>query len=384
MDKKSYNVAVVSDPLYKYGGAERHLKYILETFNQDTLFTAYCDREFVGKHFPNIKIKTSFMQYLPWKSQLRYLYLLLQPLAYGSFRFQGYDAVLSLSIGFAKFVSSKIPHINICMSPPKFFWEKDGRTLVEGTQLKGVNRYLFRFYSFFMNTILEDIWKRWDREAARRATCVISISNVVARRVKKYYGIKSDVIYPPVEVKEIGRITKGIQRENWFLYLGRIETYKGVELAVRAAYDSKSPIKIAGTGDDLERMKELVKQLNAKGYVKFLGYVSDIERIKLLGRCKGLIFPVRNEDFGIVPVEANAAGTPVIAFREGGVLETISDVNPKSGIFFDKYDYKALSKVLKSFDSEEYNPENCRKQAANFAVEIFKYKLKRYVEDILN
>ena len=95
MDKKSYNVAVVSDPLYKYGGAERHLKYILETFNQDTLFTAYCDREFVGKHFPNIKIKTSFMQYLPWKSQLRYLYLLLQPLAYGSFRFQGYDAVLS-------------------------------------------------------------------------------------------------------------------------------------------------------------------------------------------------------------------------------------------------------------------------------------------------
>ena len=134
----------------------------------------------------------------------------------------------------------------------------------------------------------------------------------------------------------------------------------------------------------MERMKELVKQLNAKGYVKFLGYVSDIERIKLLGRCKGLIFPVRNEDFGIVPVEANAAGTPVIAFREGGVLETISDVNPKSGIFFDKYDYKALSKVLKSFDSEEYNPENCRKQAANFAVEIFKYKLKRYVEDILN
>ena len=105
--------------------------------------------------------------------------------------------------------------------------------------------------------------------------------------------------------------------------------------------------------------------------------------IELLGKAKGLIFPVKNEDFGIVPVEANAAGTPVIAYKQGGVVETISDSNPKTGIFFTKYDYKELSKILKKFDEKDYKPENCRKQADNFAVEIFQYKLKRYVEDIL-
>ena len=379
----SYNIAIISDPLYKYGGAEKHLQYILKTFPQKTLFTAFCDKDFVKQHFPDVEIKTSFMQYLPWKLKLRYFYQLFQPLAYRSFRFKKYDGIVSISISFAKFVKGDIPHIDICMSPPKFFWDKESRTLESEKQLSGINKFLFKFYYFFTDTFLEKIWQRWDRNAARRVDSVAAISNVVKDRVKKYYDIDADVIYPPVEVKEIEKLTKGSKRENWFLYLGRVETYKGVELAIRAAVDAKVPLKIAGIGDDLARMKSLVKELNAKGNVKFLGFVSDKERIQLLGKAKGLIFPVKNEDFGIVPVEANAAGTPVIAYKQGGVVETISDSNPKTGIFFTKYDYKELSKILKKFDEKEYKPENCRKQADNFAVEIFQYKLKRYVEDIL-
>jgi len=103
----------------------------------------------------------------------------------------------------------------------------------------------------------------------------------------------------------------------------------------------------------------------------------------LLAKAKALIFPVKGEDFGMVPVEANAAGTPVIAYKDGGVLETISDSNPKTGIFFDKYDYKELVKILKRFNEKEFNADGCRKQAAQFSSEIFQYKLKRYVEDIL-
>jgi glycosyltransferase involved in cell wall biosynthesis len=381
--KKEYKIAVVSDPLYKFGGAEKHLSYILETFPGSTLHTAFCDKDFVKKNFPNVDIKTSFMQYLPWKLKLKYIYQLLQPLAYKSFRFKGYDGIVSISIGFAKFANGKVPHVNVCMSPPKFFWKKDARTLTGEQQLSGINRIFFKIYSLFMNTFLEDIWKKLDRNAAQKIDSIAAISKTVKRRVKKYHDINCDVIYPPVEVKEIEKKTKGIRKENWFLYLGRVERYKGVELAIRACAKAKVPLKIAGIGDDLERMKDLVKELNAKGRVRFLGFVSDEERIQLLGKAKALIFPVKGEDFGIVPVEANAAGTPVIAYKDGGVRETVSDSNPKTGIFFKKYDYNEVAKILKSFDEKEYNRDSCRKQADNFAVEIFKYKLHRYVEDIL-
>jgi glycosyltransferase involved in cell wall biosynthesis len=379
----TYKIAVVADPLFKYGGAEKHLGDILRAFPNSTLFTAFCDREFVKKYFPNVEVKTSFMQYIPGKFKFRYFLQLLQPLAYRSFRYKGYDAIVSISIAFAKYTSGNIPHVNICMSPTKFFWEKEGRSLKESSQLKGINRGLFNFYSFFMNTFLEDIWKRWDRGAAQRVDRMIAISKVVQKRIKKYYKRESDVIYPPVEVKAIQEATKINRKENWFLYLGRVETYKGVELAIRAAHDAKVPLKIAGIGDDLNRMKDLVKELNAKGYVKFLGFVSEEEKLDLLSKAKALIFPVRGEDFGIVPVEANAAGTPVIAYYDGGVVETISDINPKSGEFFKKYDYKSLSKILKSFDGRKYKADNCRKQASDFAVEIFIYKLQRYVEDAI-
>ena len=382
-EKKIYNLAIVCDPLYKRGGAEVQLRYMLDTFTSKTLFTAYCDKDFVKKEFPDVKIKTSFMQYLPWKFQLKHFYNLIQPVAYKSFRFKGYDGILSMSIGFAKFVNGSIPHVNICMSPPKFLWEREVRSLKDNQQLKGINRVLFRFYSLFIGTFLEDIWKRWDRNAARKIDRIIAISNVVKERIKKYYNVDADVIYTPVGVKEISKESKKYKKENWFLYLGRVETYKGVELAIRAAHDAKVPLKIAGIGGDLERMKELVRKLNAKGLIKFLGYYSDDERPVLLAKAKAVIFPVKGEDFGMVPVEANAAGTPVIAYKDGGVVETISDSNPKTGIFFDKYDYKELSKILKRFDEKEFKADSCRKQAAEFSSEIFQYKLKRYMEDTL-
>lgn len=377
-------VAVVSEPLFKHGGAEMHLKYILEAFPNNELFTAYYDKEFVEKFLPDVKIHSSFMQYLPWRDKLRQFYLLLQPLAYRSFRFKNFDAVVSLSIAFSKFVRPrKIKHINICMSPPKFLWQKQGRSLKSVEQLEGINVPLYKFYDFFTNTFLEKIWKRWDKRAAQRCDRIAAISEVVKKRVKKYYDYDADVIYPPVEVSKIKEGKKVNRKEDWFLYLGRVETYKGVDLAIKACHRAGVPLKIAGEGDHFDAMRELVKILNAKGLVKFLGYVTEEEKINLLSRTKALIFPVRDEDFGIVPVEANAAGTPVIAYREGGVTETISEKNPKSGIFFDNYTIKDLAKILKNFKSEDYDPDNCRKQANNFASEIFVYKLQNYVKDAL-
>ena len=225
--------------------------------------------------------------------------------------------------------------------------------------------------------------RKADRKAAQECDRIAAISHVVKKRVKKYYDVDADVIYPPVEVKRIRKEKKMNRKENWFLYLGRVETYKGVELAIKACVKAKVPLKIAGMGGDFENMKELVRKLNAKGLIRFLGYVTDEEKFNLLARTKALIFPVRDEDFGIVPVEANASGTPVIAFRQGGVQETVSEENPKTGIFFDKYSVKELSEILKNFKSEEFDPDNCRKQADNFASEIFVYKLQNYVKDAI-
>ncbi len=378
-------IAVVTDPLYKRGGAEDHVRGILQAFPKAELFTAYYDPKFTAEYYPHVKVHHSFMQYIPGKlSVLKYVSLLLHPWAYQSFKFKGFDAVISISISFGKFVRPKnIPHVDICMSPPKFFWEKEGRTLKDKNKFTGFNRFMFSFYSFFMNTILERIWQRWDRNAARRCTKMIAISNVVKERIKKYYDVDADVIYPPVDTKILQKSEKINRKENWFLYSGRVETYKGVGLAIKACVKAGVPLKIAGKGDDLDALQNLVKNLNAKGLVKFLGYVSDEEKFDLMSRAKALLFPVRHEDFGITPVEANASGTPVIAFREGGPLESISEENPRTGVFFDKYNVEALYKVIKNFKSTDFDPDNCRKQASNFASEIFVYKLQNYVKDVL-
>ena len=378
-------VAVVTDPLYKRGGAEDHVRGILAAFPKAELFTAYYDPKFTDDYYPHVKVHHSFMQYLPGvRGVMHYVYLLFHPWAYQSFRFDKFDVVVSISISFGKFVKTKnIPHVNICMSPPKFFWGKEGRTLKDKNKFKGFNKFMFSFYSFFMDTFLERIWQKWDLEAARRCTKMIATSNVVKERIKKIYGIDADVIYPPVDTKPLEKIKKVNRKENWFLYSGRVETYKGVKLAIEACVKAGVPLKVVGKGDDLDGMQQLVQKLNAKGYVKFLGYVSDEEKFDLMSRAQALLFPVRHEDFGIVPVEANASGTPVIAFKEGGVLETISENNPKTGIFFEKYSSDELAKILKKFKATDFDPDNCRKQANNFAPEIFVYKLQNYVKDIL-
>jgi glycosyltransferase involved in cell wall biosynthesis len=375
-------VAVVCEPLFKHGGAEVHLKYILEAFPNSEVYTAFYDKEFVKDFFGDIKIHHSFMQYFFKKIEWRQIYLVFQPLAYKLFKFKGYDYILSFSIAFSKFIKARdTKHINICMTPPKFLWEKEGRSIKSIDQFKGVPKFFYKIYEGFIGRMLEEKWRKMDLEAAQRCTKIVAISNVVKDRIKKYYGLNSDVIYPPVEVKKIKGFKKINRKENWFLYHGRVETYKGVDLAIKSAVKANVPLKISGMGDDLEQMKELVKRLNAKGLIKFLGYTSEEEKINLLSRARALIFPVKGEDFGIVPVEANAAGTPVIAYKDGGVIETISEHNPKTGIFFDKYDVETLSQILKNFKEEDYLPDNCRKQANNFASEIFIYKLQNYVRE---
>jgi len=380
MRKRSkIKLAIVVDKLDSFGGAEQVVSSLIDEFPGAVLYTSYSDKKFLKENFPGVKVVNSIINYLPFFKALRNEYLLLQPLAYKLFSFKKYDIVISVSTSFAKFIRSSktVPHIHYCLTPPKFFWLEEGRTI------KDMERASFKFYSFFRGTILEKIWQMWDRNAARKATKVVSISEVVSERVKRIYGIDSEVVYPPVKVKEIDFHKDLKKRENWFLYHGRIERYKGVELAIRACVENKVPLKVSGIGSDFDNMKELVQELNAKGVVQMLGYTTDKIKTDLLKRCKGLISPIIDEDFGIVPVEANAAGVPVIAHDSGGVRETVSEKNPKTGMFFKKWDVESLSRALKRFRVEDFDPYNCRKQAENFSEEIFRYKIRNLVEDVV-
>ena len=379
-------VAVIADPLYSLGGEEKHLLGILEAFPNADLYTSWYDKEAIKDWFGDREIRASFIQHLPFHKLFHHFLLLLNPWAYMGFNLRKYDVVISISIHFAKYVLTKnknVPHINVCLSPPKFFWQHQDRNLTKADKLKeGVNKGLYRFYNFFVGGPLEKIWQRWDFNAAQRVDYFIANSKTVKERIKRIYEREADVIYPPVEVSGV-KFNKG-KRENWFIYVGRIETYKGVDVAVKACIEANVPLKVVGKGTCFEEIQQLIKDSNARGLVKMLGFVSDEKKFDLFSKAKAFIFPVRGEDFGIVAIEAMATGTPVIAYREGGPTEIISETNPKTGVFFEKYNYKELAKILKKFDSEDFDPTNCRTQAENFDRKIFVYKMQTYVEDVLS
>lgn len=378
---KNIKVALVVDGIVQYGGAEKVLQELLIVFPDATVFTSISDPVLVEKEFKSVNIKNSFLQIFPFRQHKHFgkLLLLLYPLAYRLFPFFGYDVVISISSHFAKFVkpwSKNTKHVAYILTPPKWLWMHDSRSI------KNDNSFLFKFYSLFIGSFLEKVWQNWDRKVARSADRVVSISDTVRDRVKKFYDLDSDVIYPPVDVKNIKLNKDNYSREKWLLYAGRLERYKGVHLLIAACAVTKTPLKIAGKGSELENLKQLVIDYNAKGLVKFIHFPSNEQIRNLMYRCRALVSPVKDEDFGIIPVEGNASGAPVIAYRSGGVIETISENNPKTGIFFDKWDSHSLADAILDFDPDQFEPFLLRKHAEQFSSEIFKYKFKTYIEDL--
>ena len=346
-------VAISVDGIVQYGGAEKVLQRLLEVYPNATVFTSTSDPELVQREFKGVKIIHSFIQYIPFRMHFSKELLLLYPLAYKMFTFFGYDVVISIAAHFSKFVnpwSKKTKHITYILTPPRWLW------LHESRSIKNNKSFSYKFYSLFVGSFLEKIWQNWDKKAAQYADRAISISKTVEERVKENYGIDSDIIYPPVDVKKIKLNKDNYSREKWMLYTGRLERYKGVHLLIPACAVTKTPLKIAGAGSELENLKQLAIDYNAKGLIKFIFRPTDDEVRDLLYRCKALVCPIKDEDFGIVPVEGNASGAPVIAYKSGGITETISENNPKTGILFDKWDAHALADAISDFDPAQFDP----------------------------
>ncbi len=375
MPKKK--IAIVCDRLDTWGGAEFHMREITKILPEADIFTSVADSQFIQEYFPGRTIYTTFIQKLPFQKALKQEYVLLQPLAFSRLNFSKYDLIISISSGFAKNINTPrhSKHIYICLTPPRFLWlEKSRKT----TQSKKIT---YNLVYKIIKKPLHNILRKTDYKSAQKPRKILANSKTIVKRVKKYYDRDAQYIYPPVDLKSMEYHNE--KRDDKYLYLGRIDAYKGVELAIRACVKLGKKLVVAGTGPDMERMQQLVKELNAGNLINFLGFVSDKTKVNLYNKCRALIFPVLDEDFGIVPVEAQACGCPVIAYRSGGVRETVSDKLPQTGVFFGKYSSHALALAIRRFEKADIDPRDCVEQAKMFSTEIFAFKMREYLKNEL-
>lgn len=349
-------VALVYDRVTKWGGAERVIIALRKMFPDSVLFTSVYKKD-KASWAKKIPVVPSFLQKIPFASSYHEALAFLMPLAFESFTFDEFDLVISVTSEAAKGIITKpgTRHICICLTPTRYLWS--------GYEEYFENK-LFRFISVPIVSYL----RLWDRIAAFRPDKMIAISENVSARIKKYYGLASPVIYPPLMIKNFKyKPFDG----KYFLVVSRLVQYKRIDLAVQAANKLNLKLKIIGVGSELNRLKEL-----AGSTIEFLGQASDDELKKQFAGCRALIFP-GVEDFGLTMVEANAAGKPVIAFRSGGAKEII--IEGKTGTFFDKQTAASLAQVLKKFRLSSYNTMICKRNAKRFSFGEF----SRMITDVI-
>lgn len=357
-------IALVHDFLNQWGGAERVLDALHELYPQAPVFTLMYDKKRTKGHFAGWDLKTSFLQW-PLIAHFRKYALPLYPLAAETFDFSHFDVVISSSNSYAKGVLTRPEtlHVCYCHTPTAYLWFWTHNYLKE--------QRLGRLTSFIVRAILHS-QRQWDRIAAERVDVWIANSKNVQQRIKKFYRKDSTVIYPPVDTDRFS-ISQTIG--DYFLYVSRLSGYKNPGLVVEAFNRLRLPLVVVGTGNELPRLRSL-----AKKNITLTGWLADEEVAGYYSRCRALIFPVE-EDFGIVPVEAMAAGRPVIALGRGGALETV--VEGKTGLFFKEPTVASLMATIKQFLNVEqsFDSQVIRTHAQQFDRQIFLDRMKRFVDE---
>jgi glycosyltransferase involved in cell wall biosynthesis len=371
-------IALVCDDLVQHGGHEKVILDICRIFPRAPLYTTLATKKWQEIcREEGIELKTTSLQKIPFKKRLNRALapFLLHILALEKINFNEFDLVLSISSRFAHGVITKPQTKHICYMSTvgRMFWEP--QIYFEYESFAGIG-FLKKLAAVFLKIPLSYL-RIWDRTAAQRVDYFIANSKTTKARIQKYYGRDSEVINPAVDLKvfvfnknEDGRQTDG----NYFLVLTRLASWKRVDIAIKACQLAGERLIIAGSGPDLDRLKRI-----ANNQVEFLGYVSGEEKAKLLHNCKAII-NTQFEDFGLVPLEAMASGRPVIAYKKGGVLETVKE--GRTGEFFPQQSAKSLAQTIRNFVPENYNPQDCRKRAEEFSLEIFQHKLLNFVEKI--
>lgn len=352
-------LAFVVSWLNQYGGAERVLEAAHALYPDAPVYTSMYDPAAMPRAYRDWDIRVSFMNRLPYVHQRHQLFLPLYRYAFEGFDLSGYDVILSITSAFAHGIRkpAAAEHICYCLTPARFLWQYDEYVMHES--VNGVARK-------FLPSMVSQL-RDWDKRAAGHVDEFIAISREVQNRIRACYGRESCIVYPPVDVTAF-HIAPPAEIGDYFLIISRLIPYKRIELAVDAFNETGQPLLIAGDGRDRARL-----QARAKSNIKFLGRVSDRERLDLMARCKAFVFP-GEEDFGITPLEANAAGRPVIAYGGGGALDTV--VEGMNGVLFHAPTTGALVESLESFDDSDFDAQQIRAHAEQFDTRVFQEEIK--------
>lgn len=365
-------VAVVCDWLVTYAGAEKVLEQILHIFPEADLF-AIVDFIPEGKRdfIFNKPVTTTFIQKLPKAKEKYRNYLPFMPIAIEQLDVSDYDLIISSSHCVAKGILTGPDqvHISYVHSPIRYAWDLQHQYLREAGLTHGMKSKIARLIMHYMRI--------WDTRTSNGVDYFLANSNFIARRIWKCYRRKADVIYPPVDIE---KFTFSREKEDFYLTASRMVPYKKMDLIVEAF--SQMPDKkliVIGKGPDFEKIKKL-----AAPNVILMGYQPDEVLKDFMRRAKAFVFAAE-EDFGITPVEAQACGTPVIAFGKGGSLETVRGYGVKenpTGIFFYEQKIPAVKKAIEQFESisDKVSTEDCRKHAERFSISAFRTKFSSYVE----
>ena len=358
-------VAIVHYWLVGMRGGERVLERMLDLYPQADIFTLVYDPASVSEKIRRRKVTTSFLQKLPLSNTLYQKFLPLMPRALEAFDLSGYDLIISSESGPAKGV---IPpptsaHVCYCHSPMRYIWD-------HAPQYRDAAGAIGRLGMDLFSTHL----RVWDVSTASRVDAFAANSTFVQRRIAKYYGRRATVVHPPVDV---GQFSISDEVSDAYLWVGQLTKYKRPDLAIAAFNDLGLPLLVVGQGEmraDLQR--------RAKDNINFVDNLSYVELKKAYSTAKALIFTAE-EDFGIVPVEAMAAGRPVIAYGRGGALDTV--VSGVSGLFFEKQEKESLIEAVAGVDKflRDFVPAECKASMSRFSPENFDRNFVNLVDSAL-
>ena len=356
--------ALVHDWLNQQGGAENVLVEMHRMFPSAPVYTSFYEPALVDPAFRRLDIRTTWLQRFPlWRSNHQAL-LPFYPLAFGGLTVPSAELVLSNSSAFCKGVrpAPGAVHVCYCLTPTRFLWMPETYLAAERAPI----------WSRVLLPPLLAWARRWDRGAAQRVTQFLAISQAVADRIQRFYGRSSRIVYPPAEVERFQPTT---DVGDAFLVVSRLIPYKRIDLAVRACTELGLPLRIVGSGRAEADLRAL-----AGPTVRFLGRLPDRDVSVEMARCRALLFP-GDEDFGITPVEAQAAGRPVVAYGSGGALDTVID--GKTGILFREQTVASLAAALRDVQSMTVATDALVANARRFSREHFRRALLEAVNDTL-
>lgn len=363
-------IAIVVDWLVVYAGAERVLEQMLECYPEADVFAIVEDLPVEQRAFLKGKrVTTSFIQKLPFAKKKHRAYLPLMPFAVEQLDVTAYDIVISSSHAVAKGVITRPDqvHISYVHSPMRYAWDLQFQYLKEAGMLTSAKGWIARYFLHKLRS--------WDFVSSARVDHFIANSNYIAKRITKTYRREAEVLYPPVAVE---KFLLNADKEDFYVTASRMVPYKKIPLIVEAF--SQMPDKkliVIGDGPEFEKAERVASE-----NIQLLGYQPTDVLVDYLSRARAFVFAAI-EDFGILPVEAQACGTPVIAYAEGGLLETVKGLDDESptGVFYHQQTAEAIKEAVAQFEKIAIDPIACVENAKRFSADVFRERLMKLVTD---